>query len=250
MTGIVDPLALERATLRAWPAARREERFGWVLQATSGQSRRINSVWPLGWTGETSLNAAIGEAEAWLRAQGITPCFKIIDGASAPPDLPAALSVRGYERYMHTLVMTRPLVDAASDRGADISILPDPDDDFFAPLKADAPSRAEYEERRDALKRTPRPRAFALIHDPEGVAAMGACVVTDDLASIFAMRTARPAQRRGLARRLLGALLRWAAAQDARLALLQVEADNQPAVRLYGSEGFATAYSYHHWRAE
>ena len=61
------------------------------------------------------------------------------------------------------------------------------------------------------------------------------------------MRTAPDHRRKGLARRVLRALLAEAAGLDARRAWLQVEADNTPAIALYADEGFEPAYRYRYW---
>jgi ribosomal protein S18 acetylase RimI-like enzyme len=239
-------LAFEHATLAAWPPLARAERNGWVLQAGEGQSRRINTAWPLAWDGAVPLAQAIDEAEAWMRARNIPPAFKIVEGFVAPPELPDALTARGYRPTVPTLLMTRAL--QAGQINPDVLILSEPDEACFAPMRADAIG-PDYRERRDALLRAPHPRGFATIREGGATLAMGACIVTGDIASIFVMRTARQAQRRGLAHRILSALQTWAHGQGARAICLQVEEENPPAVALYEKAGFARAYRYHHWVA-
>jgi len=172
--------------------------------------------------------------------------FRLVDGLTAPPELLAALAARDYASDTHTLVMTRALAAGATDPA--VVIESSVTEDFLAPMREDAPSAADYAERRDVLLRTPTPRALAMLRDDGRPAAVGAAVVTADLALIFLMRTARWARRRGLARRILRALSGWARDSGARTAYLQVEAANAAAVALYASEGFVTAYSYVYWR--
>jgi RimJ/RimL family protein N-acetyltransferase len=54
-------------------------------------------------------------------------------------------------------------------------------------------------------------------------------------------------RRRGLAKAVVGALARWAAALGAQRAYLQVEAHNTAAVALYERLGFATHHTYTTW---
>jgi ribosomal protein S18 acetylase RimI-like enzyme len=206
----------------------------------------VNSTWPLGWTGEVGLDQAIDQVEAWYRRRGRAAWFRLADGLSAPPELAAALTQRGYVSDTPTLTLTRALTPIEAD--ADVSFEAGPGEAFLAPMREDAPSAADYAERRGVLLRTPGPRAFAMLLVDDKPAAVGASVVTGDLAMIFVMRTARWARRRGMARRVLRALMGWGYDQSATTAHLQVEQGNAAAVALYASEGFATAYRYVYWR--
>lgn len=217
-----------------------------MLQATDGQSGRVNSTWAVDWTGDIALEAAIDHVEAWYAGRGRPAWFRLAEGFAAPADLAPALAARGYASDTRTLVMTRAL--AAEGGDADVGIDAYPSDAFLAPMREAAPSDADFAERRDVSSRAPAPRAFAMLGADGRPAAVGACVVIDDVAMIFLMRTPRWARRRGLARRVLRALMGWARVGGARAAFLQVEAANEPAVALYESEGFVTAYSYVYWR--
>lgn len=239
---------IERATLLAWPARERAERFGWVFNASEGFSRRINAIWPLSWTGEAPLDDAIGFAEAWARERGVTPSFKLSEGLVAPPELQARLRDRGYTPLAPTIAMAAPL-GARELSSSRVALARDPDVAFLAPMRADAKSDGEYAERSSALHRTPTPRAFATLRADGAPVAMGACVLVGAVASIFAMRTQRGAQRRGYARETLSTLLAWAQGAGATVAALQVGRATPPALALYASEGFTPLYAYAHWRA-
>jgi len=147
-----------------------------------------------------------------------------------------------------TLVMAAPIVTALATLPdpANVTLGADYPDAVDAILKETSASPAEYEERRDLAQRTPAPRAFALV----GREAVGLCVLVEDKAGVFLMRT-QPAQRRkGHARRILAALLRWGRENGAAEAFLQVEASNDPAIALYEASAFKTVYSYDYWREE
>ncbi|MBL8548667.1 MAG: GNAT family N-acetyltransferase [Hyphomonadaceae bacterium] len=269
----MSPLDIERATIRAWPAAETEERFGWFLLASGGVTGRVNAAWPLGWTNEASIDDAIASVEAWYAERNLPPRFKLTDAAFTPPDLPDVLARRGYAGSTHTLVMTRALsrfpdARAASDPGSKVQLgsvlgpgslalqsagervqmseeMPKAFDDA---LVASTPDPTELDERRSIAARMPKPRAYACIEMDGRAAAVGASAIADGLAGVFLMRTIAEARRRGCARRILDALLDWAAARDAHDAFLQVEADNHGAIELYKRAGFTTLSSYRFWK--
>ena len=230
----------------AWPARERETRFGWELQATDGQSGRVNSAWPLAWTGEIGLDEAIDQVEAWYAARRRPAWFRLREDNAAPAELAPALARRGYAPDTPTLVMTCALEPRERDGGVEIE--PRPSESFFAPMREATPNAAEYAERSDVARRTPAPRAFASLDIDGRPAAVGASVITGQLALIFIMRTASWARRRGLGRRILGSLMGWACANGATSGYLQVEAANAAAIALYAGEGFVTAYRYAYWR--
>jgi len=239
-----DILALETISARAWPAARAMKIGGWRLNAASGYSGRINACWPLADPGIDPV-AAIGRTEAWYAGQGLAPRFKIVDLAQAPADLTRRLARLGYGPHTETLMMVGP-TGGERDPAAQIATgLPA---GFAAVFAAAAEDPGDSRERLETLARVPAPRVFATLDTPDGEpAAIGACAVEADWAGVFAMRTAAAHRRRGLARRVLAALLDWAARAGARRAWLQVEADNAGAIALYAATGFAEAYRYRYW---
>ena len=232
---------LERACIKAWPARHAHEIHGWRLFATDGKSWRVNSTWPLAWSG-AALNTTIDAVEAWAIAHNIAPAFKLAEGAIAPADLPDALSARGYAPQIETLVMTRAL-DALPAAGRAIAISDAPSEAFWSPMRAAAPSPEDFAERRDIVLRTREGAAFAVADS----AAIGLGRLTGDLIGLYIMRTAPNARRQGYARDIVRALCAWGKARGAATAYLQVEASNEAAAALYANEGFARAYAYHYW---
>ncbi|HXQ48119.1 MAG TPA: GNAT family N-acetyltransferase, partial [Caulobacteraceae bacterium] len=186
--------------MTAWPARERETRFGWELQASDGVSGRVNSAWPIGWTGEVGLGAAVERTEAWYARRGRPAWFRLAEGFTRPPELAALLAARGYAPDTRTLVMTRALADEEAD--AAVVLAAAPTEAFFQPMRESAPNDADFAERRDVASHAPAPRAFAVLAVDGRPASVGASVATDDLALVFLMRTTPSAQRRGLARRV------------------------------------------------
>ena len=243
-----DPHLLEIVTDRAWPARQSGALGGWRLNASDGWSRRINACWPLGEPG-LPVDEAIAATEAFYAARGLPACFKLADGAVVPSNLSEHLRARGYHPTHGTLVMVGEAAGGGEDPAVSLSEVPDPA--FEAVLAASAAGNlADARERLDALSRIPAPARFARLDLDGEVAALGATAVDGDWAGIFGMRTLPDHRRKGLARRILGALLAQARALGARQAYLQVEADNAPAISLYSGLGFTPAYGYRYWVVE
>ena len=72
------------------------------------------------------------------------------------------------------------------------------------------------------------------------------CVQDGQLAGLFEVATALEFRRKGNARALLLAALKWAAAKGAQKAWLQVEEANTAALELYSKLGFTPFYRYHY----
>lgn len=236
---------LERACLIAWPALHRETRFGWEFCATTGQSGRVNAVWPIAWTGETTLDDALAYGTDWCARHAIATTFKLTDGLAFPENLPRALRDAGFAPRTETQIMTAPVTLGPSPR-APVGMFDIANERVWSPMSQTA-SSADYAERSDIVRRITAPHVFALTYDEGAPACSGMAVLTGDLVGIYLMRSAPYARRKGYARQVLRALMHWGATHEARIAYLQVEAANEPAVSLYASEGFTTLSRYRYW---
>jgi ribosomal protein S18 acetylase RimI-like enzyme len=241
---MTDPRTIEPIAARGWPAAESDALGGWRLHASSGQSGRINTCWPMA-PPDRSADEAIAAAEDWYLRRGLNPRFKLIEGFGDPPDLAERLAARGYRPDTPTLTMVGPLrgeIDpearVTDARCADFDAV------FADPAFGHGPDALE---RLEALSRIPRPRGFAVIRVDGAPAAVGVCAIEAEWAGIMGMRTAPSFRRRGLARRLFRTLTAFAAAAGARRGYLQVDDDNASAIALYRAEGFDGAYLYRYW---
>ena len=240
---MIDAAALEPLADDAWPARERARLGGWRLNASSGRSMRINACWPLA-APDRDPEAALDAAEAWFAARGLPPRFKLTDGLVAPVDLAQRLAARGYAATKETQVMLGP-TGGAGDPGVQVTAAPDAA--FEAVFTATAGDPEDGRERIEALNRIPAPARFARLDIAGAPAAIGCAAISAGVVGVFGMRTAPDHRRKGLARRVLRALLSEAMALGADQAWLQVEADNAPAIALYAAEGFAPAYRYRYW---
>lgn len=243
----MSPLAVERATLEAWPPAEVTEHEGWLFCAASGVTGRVNAVWPLAWRGG-DVDEAIDAAEAWYVARNLPPRFKLTDHAYAPTNLTSRLEARGYMPKAPTYIMTRALNGIPATETT-IVIEEHLTAEFERALAEATPVPQDLDERRAIALRAPAPKAFA-VSGAVAPVAIGMSAVAGDLAGIFLMRTVPQARRQGHALAVLSALLAWARVSGARCAFLQVDAANTPAVRLYEREGFAVLTTYRFWRKD
>ena len=240
---MIDPAVLEPIADDAWPARERVRMGGWRLNASAGRSMRINACWPLA-APDRDPEEALDAVEAWFEARGLPPRFKLTDGVVAPADLPRRLALRGYRAVKETVVMLGP---TGGEGDPALRVTAAPDAAFEAVFTATAGDPEDGRERLDALGRIPAPARFARLDIDGAPAAIGCAAIGGGFAGVFGMRTAPDHRRKGLARRVLRALLAEAAGLDARRAWLQVEADNTPAIALYADEGFEPAYRYRYW---
>jgi GNAT superfamily N-acetyltransferase len=88
---------------------------------------------------------------------------------------------------------------------------------------------------------------FAEIAADDDQWAVGRGVVERGWLGVAAVTVAEEHRRAGVGSSLLGDLARWAAGRRAHAVYLQVDAANEPAVRLYERRGFVTHHRYVYW---
>ena len=242
----------EEACLNAWPAIHTLHYDGWLLRFGGGETRRINSVNALH-PGRLDLDAKITHAEAAFRAQGLPPCFRI--RSTDDPALDRALAARGYGMEGETCTILMPAITETLDIAA------------APPINVEFTTRPTNEWRAAHARFLGTPAAsIALRHRILGLIAIptlyAACrtgagtivsvaygAAHDGMISLQWVATDPALRQRGLAQRTLKALLTRAARDGlATAATLQVEADNDPAIRLYRGLGFTADINRHHYR--
>ncbi|MFI0448535.1 GNAT family N-acetyltransferase [Actinomadura sp. 6N118] len=228
MDGIYDLVA------EAWPAPFSQDMGGWRLRHADGVTKRANSVLPLGDPGR--VDVAIERAERFYAELGLPAVFSVSDQAR-PEGLDGTLAERGYARVDPTLAMIKEIGEGGGGVAID-----------------DTPSRewldlwwsvdGRYPEQLPMAEKilTGVPAGYAML---DGVA-VGRGVVQGEWLGIYSMAVAPEARRRGLARRVLRALLRWGGELGCTRAYLLVVEENAAARVLYASEGFEVAGGYHY----
>ncbi len=242
----VDLRRIEEVGLNALQTQRQLFYDGWLLRISPGKARRARSV-NAHFGSTLPLADKIAYCERLYREHHLPVLFRMTPFVQ-PQGLAGALAERGYVAFDPTLVQVAPLArppDAQDPDGIAIASAPPPAfADAVALLQEATPAQRDaYHERMLATPQAIRALVAHADGDPVGV---GTVMLEDGIAGIFSMATAPAMRRRGVASALVARLLAWAWERGARVAYLQVEAQNQPALAVYRKFGFATAYTYHY----
>lgn len=238
---------LARVTARAWQPVESERLGGWELRASSGFTRRANSVLPLA-DPDRPLDDALAFARRWYADRGLPAYVQTATGAAGTQELLcAALADRGWEREVSAEVWVGGLAPVGDlDADADRVVLSRTVDEAWLGRyqRSGEPGPHVLE----VLTSGPSVW-FAAVPGADGPpAAIGRCVVDGRWAGFMAVEVDPARRRAGLATAVMTALARRALDEGASAAWLQVEEDNGGARALYEGMGFAAHHSYHHYR--
>ncbi len=240
---------LEAVGFRAWPASSVHYDGTWAIRMTAAHpSKRLNSVNPLDPGDTRDIPARVERAARRFREQGRKPCFRL--SPLAPSALEEHLEGLGWTRRDETIVMAAALQDVDLSAVADLAPVEDVETYVSASLAAhDRPEsmRAGLKALLEGIR--PDKGLFVLTRDGRAVA-NALCVRDGPMAGLFDVGALAAERRRGHGRAVVGAALRWAAAQGARTAWLQIEAANVAGLALYEKFGFREAYRYAYRESE
>ncbi len=213
-----------------------------MVRAGDGGAARLNSAAWLDPTDEDGLPARLARIETWYARLGLPTRFRLTP--LAPPSLEPLLMHRGYGRQGETVVMTGPLDGLPLPDGS-AEVAEEPDEAWFETSEAAAGrSPARLAEQRATPSLLVVPAAWITVRvdlRPVSVAFVG---VDGPLAGLSWLATLPALRGQGLGRRACLAAFAWARAEGARIAWLQVEAENDAALSLYRRLGFREAYRY------
>ncbi|MER6362101.1 GNAT family N-acetyltransferase [Kitasatospora sp. NPDC001527] len=250
------PAELQRIAARGWPAVEQEPLGAWTLRASSGFTRRANSVQALGDPG-VPLDEALTTARGWYAARGL-PAWVEVSTPGSPEPLRAELDRLG-AAYSPTLVRVAelaPLSRLGDRAGRDrVRLARTASADWMSLYRRVTDDPAVERAARTVIHGGPSVW-FATVHDTDGcrtegdgtppVLAAGRCAVDGPWACFGAIEVAPWARRRGLATAVMAVLAARAAEEGASGAYLQVEAENAGAIALYDRLGFTTSHTYHY----
>ncbi|MEW6640182.1 MAG: GNAT family N-acetyltransferase [Pseudomonadota bacterium] len=236
----------EHACLNAWPALSTVLHDGWLVRFADGLTRRANSANPLH-AGARMDGATIQFFENLFRAQDLPLIVRV--PSMLDPTVDRHLAELGYiaEGESRTLYAEMAAMVVQPDAAA--RLLTEPDDDWFDEihdLQGRTPAQSEIYE--DIIGSIALPAGFATLHEGGEVVAMAFGAIDGDMLCCESVITAAGRRGNGYGRRLMAALLHWAASQGAERACLQVEAHNTAGAALYRSLGMHTELHRYHYR--
>ena len=244
---MIDARRIEEAGLNALQTQRQLFSDGWILRVSPGKAKRARSVNPH--FGSTlPLDDKIAHCERVYGERELPTLFRITPFVQ-PGNLDEALVRRGYRPFETSLVQAVELVGGALPPHDEAGVaLVEPSIDAFvdavAALRGLPPGQRDAH--RERLSHSPLDGRHVLaLVDGEPVAA-GKSAREGDVVGVFDVVTAPHARGRGIATALVARLLARAWDRGARVAYLQVDAGNAPALAVYRRFGFETIYAYHY----
>lgn len=221
---------------------------GWLLRFSPGKAKRARCVQAVA-DGRLPLQQRLALCAEVFAEAGL-PMLLRITPFSRPSGLDQALATLGYARQDDTRVMVVPQCPRQTEP------LP-------VHLQLQRCGAAELAEAVGALRGSPAGQRLAMAErlalspvpyqgwllrrrDDGALLACGQTAREGDLVGLYDVFTDPVARGQGLARLLCSQLLENAAATGARVAYLQVDADNHAARVIYQRLGFADAYAYHY----
>lgn len=238
--------AIERHSLRAWPAPEAVVHGGWVFRLARGFTKRANSA------NATQLHPAFdgvqAAAEALYARHGLPAIFRI--SPLAPPEADTRLQDAGYARFDSSRVLARALGHGLpwAESGARVEIAARPSAGWLDGFAAANGVAAWHQSTHHAMVRTiAGSTGFATVRGSGGEAmGFGLAVREGDTVGFYDIVVAPAHRRQGHGMALMLALMHWALADGAQRAYLQVRDQNEAARRLYAGLGFADLYAYHY----
>lgn len=238
--------AIERATIAAVAHDAHEVIGPWILGLRPGSIGRAHSAAPLTHT-LVRDEGLVARIEAAYRARCMAAVFRLpeVEGLAGVAEV---LAARGYAPAQPTLVMGADLSDAAEVADpAPVILRESPDAAWAAVFLGEGFDPEDGAQRVAVLSKSPG-AVFAAVRDADGTHAVGVLSLGEGWASLRGMRTVLTRRGQGLAGQVAASLAKAALARGATRVFLQVEADNGPALALYGRAGFAPLWRYQYWR--
>jgi GNAT superfamily N-acetyltransferase len=231
---------LQERAARGAPAEHVTRAGRWWLRHAPGCSWWLGSVLPHGVTASRAeLEDLIAAAEAYTAERDIPTLMQMTPGAVSP-DLDALLDARVYERQASVSLQTATTsqVLALAPRGSlRVRLDEQPTRAWFEAWHSVAGGDPDPQWR--LLRRIEQRTAYASVELGDETVAVGRSVAEAGWAGVFGMATRPEARGKGAAGAVLAALADWAAVNDAPRMYLQVEHENEGAMRLYGKVGFS-----------
>jgi len=244
---VADLWAIEEGFSQAWPALLQEHVGGWRLKTGGGVSRRSNSANPT--SDCRPLTEVISAIESFYQAQRLPALVRTLGFQRETPE--SVLHAKGYQPEGETRTLYAPTLN---DGDASRTAIEANASDRWIEGVTFAQQRTEKEKSiyKDHVSRITLRCAFASTLDSDGEAVSWAYGAIDEKRLFIESVVTRQDRRgQGHGKSIVQALFRWAKSRGVLTSVLQVQADNEAACRLYKGLGFTDElYRYRYWRQQ
>ena len=236
-----DAETFERAGLKAWPGIEVAWDGSWVRRAAGGYTKRANSTQCFDPDDYEDADMRVISACSWMVLRRIRPVFRITPLSS--PELNATLDEAGWDTIDASHLMAMELGEHEPDGAAEL--LPVLDPKFLAVAqRLQAYDDTAMTGMKNLLAALEVP-AVGVVLTRDGEAVASSIMAIADGVVITGNVVTDPARRRqGFAAAMMRSGLAWARREGARVAALNVQADNAAAIALYSGLGYARQYDY------
>ncbi len=236
------PALIEDVGLYCWPGIETEYDGSWMRRAANGYTKRANSVQSLDPADDGDAAARIDASVGWFEARGLRPVFRVTPLAG--PGILAALDAAGWGAIDHSRLFAMELGSKRVDPRVELY---DPLDPRF--LAAQQRLQGYSDETAAKLKAVLRvlevnARGVVLHADDGRAVASALMAVNRGIVITGNVVTDASERRKGYGAAMMRSGLNWAWSTGARIAALNVQADNAAGQALYASLGYAPQYDY------
>lgn len=233
---------IEQAGLRGWPGLESEFDGTWIRRAANGYTKRANSVQCLDPTDGDNAPARIAASKAWFEDRGLQPVFRITPLAS--PRLVDALNEAGWDSIDHSHLFAMELNSMPFDPRGEIYDLLEPA--FLAvQQRLQGYSDETLGKLRAVLALIEAPAGGVVLYSPEGEPVASSLMgIVDGIVLTGNVVTDKTQRRKGYGAAMMRSGLAWATDAGAKVAALNVAADNPAGQALYRSLGYRRQYDY------
>lgn len=238
-----DVESFERAGLEAWPGIEVKWDGNWVRRTAQGYTKRANSAQCFDPADDEDVDDRIIGASSWLVARGLKPVFRITPLSA--PALEEALDEAGWQTIDHSHLFAMELGEHEPDE--ETRLFPVLDPAFLAvQQQLQAYSEANMAGMRALLGVMKVPATGIVTYRDRVPVASGLMAISNAIVITGNVVTDPARRRQGLASAMMRTGLHWAREKGAKIAALNVQADNEGAKALYRGLGFAHQYDYHY----
>lgn len=238
---------IEEVCLNAWPAIRTAFCDEFLLRFADGYRRRSNSINPTCPT-ISNIEEKTRKCAALFEQAKMPVIFRV--PTISDPILDRHLAALGFGAEGETITLAGLIEEMPFAPSQSTQLQSNPDQHWFDAadrLSERTPQQSVVYRR--LLDHLAIPAVFASHRYEDEIVAVGFAAVHDGHVCFESIATSAAMRGRGFAHAMMGSLLDWGREQGAKIACLQVEADNPPAMALYRKLGFAQeVYRYHYRR--